>query len=327
MFLKVLLIHSIFSAKISFATFVRIRITPYIYLMESNEKEMSVMIEGFNYTIDREGNVYSLAHGSKKIKQQAKANGKVYVQLYNSHGIKVHKFVHRLVAEAFLDNPIGSKFVLHRNGDSTDNRVENLMWAQSKHIEVGIKGERWKKVPGMDGVMASSKGRIRQDGYIMKPVKHSDGLDRVVLLHYGIKTVELLKQSAWGFANRKVESRYILTQEQASEVKRDYQKGKVTLVKLAQKYGVSKSAIHDIIIGRSWANIKPAEDLTLKSRRSPSPHDTVQLLKQGHVVELEYKELGQHITYLCRKTKMIFVKMHECSDNEGFVFIERIDKK
>ena len=42
------------------------------------------------------------------------------------------KYVHRLVAEAFIPNPLHKKYVDHRNGDKADCRARNLHWVTAK---------------------------------------------------------------------------------------------------------------------------------------------------------------------------------------------------
>lgn len=41
-------------------------------------------------------------------------------------------YVHDLVAEAFVPNPEGKKYVIHKDGDKLNNHASNLAWSDTK---------------------------------------------------------------------------------------------------------------------------------------------------------------------------------------------------
>lgn len=97
------------------------------------------------YQVSDEGEVRRLTINKPTLMD----NGYLYASFYDKPR-KQQKGLHRVVAEAFIPNPEHKAEVNHKNGDKTDNRVENLKWVSAKEntahaIENGL------KVRGEDG--------------------------------------------------------------------------------------------------------------------------------------------------------------------------------
>ena len=86
-------------------------------------------IEGYeDYEVSDTGLVRSLRFGKKKILRAGKLrNGYLIVMLVKG-GKRKNMRVHRLVADAFIPNPLGLETVNHRDENKLNNIVANLEW-------------------------------------------------------------------------------------------------------------------------------------------------------------------------------------------------------
>mgnify|MGYP000888337824 CR=1 FL=1 len=74
-----------------------------------------------------------------------KDNGKGYLRIKLSNkGVSKRYMLHRIIAQAWIDNPNNYKVVNHINGVKTDNRIENLEWCtQSYNCMQSVKMGTW----------------------------------------------------------------------------------------------------------------------------------------------------------------------------------------
>lgn len=84
------------------------------------------------YRISSWGRVKSLRYGKERILKPANVDGYLRVCLYKDGEPKWFK-IHRLVAEAFLDNPDNLPEVNHKDEDKSNNNVNNLEFCSRQY--------------------------------------------------------------------------------------------------------------------------------------------------------------------------------------------------
>lgn len=89
-------------------------------------------IKGYEglYQVSDMGRIRSIKRKAPKILVQSTSqDGYFKVSLYDLDRKQKVYFVHRLIAEAFIENPDNKPTVDHINMDKKDNRICNLRWA------------------------------------------------------------------------------------------------------------------------------------------------------------------------------------------------------
>lgn len=115
-------------------------------------EEIKLIPNSKGYYVSINGNIYVDYGNDKfyKLKLKPGKYGYIICGIQYING-RMHKRVHRLVAEAFINNddPINKKLVMHIDNDKTNNKVQNLKWGTTSEntkqafddgLEVNAKG-------------------------------------------------------------------------------------------------------------------------------------------------------------------------------------------
>ena len=108
-------------------------------------------IEGYEglYQVSNYGSVKSLGNSKtrkeKVLKPFNTTKGYLQVEL-SKQGKRKNYYIHRLVAQAFLQNPNNLPEINHKDEDKTNNHVTNLEWCDRKYnINYGTLKEKLSK--------------------------------------------------------------------------------------------------------------------------------------------------------------------------------------
>ena len=98
----------------------------YKYVKNNMDKEFWLQMDNGDY-ISNYGNIISKKGKLRKQKLKS-SNDKYFVIGLSCDGKLKNYYTHRLVAKYFVPNPFNKEQVDHKDGDSMNNKADNLRW-------------------------------------------------------------------------------------------------------------------------------------------------------------------------------------------------------
>ncbi len=166
-------------------------------VVKLNNKETS-------YFIGNKGNVISATRGYYRLLKpykDTKGYSRVTIHL---DGEYYDKKVHRLVASAFIPNIYNKPEVNHKDGNKSNNSVQNLEWATSKEnsIHVEVNGLRHHVRGESQGNNKYSEKQIRHVCECIVDNKlYLDEISKLTGVHYDT-IIDIKKYKSWNHITR-----------------------------------------------------------------------------------------------------------------------------
>ncbi len=144
--------------------------------------------------------VDKITEQEKLLKGSLMKQGFMQLNLKLKDNIRQGFYVHKLIAEEFIKQPEGKKFVFHIDGNKLNNHWENLKWADRKEmtqhqIDQGVYLHENRKMPS-HAKMNETKVRL-----LKKRLKEGKTKRKVLAKSFGITETQLRrieKGENWG---------------------------------------------------------------------------------------------------------------------------------
>lgn len=103
--------------------------------------EKWIQIKGYpDYQISNKLIIRSLKGGKYKIVSPYKSKNGYYQVSFSVKGLVKKFYLHRIIADTFIEKVIRKPFINHKNGNKLDNSIENLEWCtQSENVIHALK--------------------------------------------------------------------------------------------------------------------------------------------------------------------------------------------
>lgn len=118
--------------------------------MRYNEKEIFLPYKGYEdrYLVSNYGNVFSVV--SEKILKHRLDSCGYHMIGASIDGKSKNCYIHRMVAETFIDNPQDLKYVNHIDGNKDNNCVSNLEFCTNSYNNQSSRKKKLEKIKDED---------------------------------------------------------------------------------------------------------------------------------------------------------------------------------
>ena len=180
--------------------------------------------------------------------------GYAFFTLYEKHGMpRKTAYVHHMILEVFVGPRPDGMLACHNDGNPENNQIDNLRWDTPKSNtadrfkhgthQCGEQNQNAKlKLPDLERIV-----NMKQSGMSTAAIARKIGVARSTI--YGV-----LAGVSWTGKPRVIQTKkprtVKVTSEIATAIRAEYAEGKTSAVKLAKKYGISKSMAHLVTSGK-----------------------------------------------------------------------------
>jgi transposase len=228
----------------------------WIYL--NNEKS--------KYKISSKGYVVSTQYKGqqgvvKKLKHNHDHDGYCIITL-NHKGKKYTRKIHRLVAEAFIENPLNLPQVNHKDGDKDNNDMSNLEWMSCIDNINHARENNLRYVKYNDEDINLVSDLIESNQYSMPEISEITGVSKSMVIRVKNKKRHLRLTDSRDFSGFNKTGYLVgsknktakITEEDAKRI-HEYLKNGYSMKIIAEMLGVSYSTVSKIKYKQAWTHV------------------------------------------------------------------------
>lgn len=199
-----------------------------------------------------------------KVRKLSKDDNGYFKVTLQGNGSPESFFVHRLVAELFVPNPESLPVVHHKDGDTSNNKSENLEWvSRKKNTRRAVTNGEYKTGEEHHRSQLTKENvlDIRRmyytTGYTQKDLADEFGVTRsnISSIVTGRTWTSVAQKDNYPTGKTR-ESGVKLTEDDVLMIRREFESGDASCEELADLLDVTTQTVKNVVRGDTWSHIE-----------------------------------------------------------------------